>query len=164
MRLGTPRELKENDISVRAYPALTEAAAIIGVSPSTLSRRHPEFEVAGGRDKRLRPRIVLENAAYDRRRPLRDVANDLVVYAQTHAPEAEPAVTLEVEKALEGLRVPNRLTVEELLADLRTQVPPELYARIERVFQLEDLPRIPSMIGAQARRQTGGQVRQQART
>ncbi len=156
MSLETGREIASSEISVRAYPALTEAAKIIGVSASTLSRRNLDFEAAGGRDKRLRPRVVLQQAAYDRRRPLREVAEDLVAYARTHAPDAVPAVKAEVERDLANLRVPDRLTVQELLQDLRKELPPGLYDKVARVFELEDLPRIPSMISAQARRELIG--------
>lgn len=135
------------DVPVLAFPTLSQAAAMLGVSPSTLSRRDLPFEAAGGRDKRLRPEVVLQEAAFHRRRRLVDVAAELITYAETHAPDAVVEVRAEVEAGLARTTLPERLTVQEFLEDARAALPPAVYERVAAVFDLEDLPRIEGSIG-----------------
>jgi hypothetical protein len=55
------------DIPLVAYPTLTEAAGLLGVSASTLSRRSDlEFERMGERDKRLPAGEVMRLAGVER--------------------------------------------------------------------------------------------------
>lgn len=140
-----------SDIPVLAYPTLSQAATMLGVSPSTLSRRSLPFEAAGARDKRLRPSVVLREAAFHRRRRLGDVGTDLIAYAETHAPDAVLEVRAEVEAALARTMVPERLTIQEFLGDARSALPPALYERVAAVFEVEDLPRVEGSIGPLAR-------------
>lgn len=139
------------DVPLLAYPTLSQAATMLGVSPSTLSRRKLPFEAAGGRDKRLRPAVVLQEAAFHRRRRLAGVAAELIAYAQAHAPDAAQAVQAEVETSLARTTVPKGLTIEELLDDARAALAPALYDRVAAVFEIEDLPRVEGSVGPVAR-------------
>ena len=93
-------ELEDIVDNYRAYPKLTEAAAMLGVSASTLSRRRLEGIRVGGREQRLRPSEVMAEADYHKRRLPELVANDLVLYARKHAPDDAEVVEIEVRRAL----------------------------------------------------------------
>ena len=132
-------------VDVRAYPTLTEAALMIGVSPSTLSRRKRlKNEQSGGRDRRLRPRVVLGEAAHFGRRSLSLVGESLVTYARDNVPEAEPAIRDEVSTFLgrnagaPTIEVEFDVDIDQFLEDARRLLPSELVAAIET--HLEDAP------------------------
>lgn len=124
-------------VDVRAYPTLTEAALMIGVSPSTLSRRKRlKNEQSGGRDRRLRPRVVLGEASHFGRRALSAVGESLIAYAVENVPEAEAAVRDEVSSFLgrnagaPTVEIEFDVDPEEFLETARKLLPDELVAAI----------------------------------
>lgn len=125
-------------VDVRAYPTLTEAALMIGVSPSTLSRRKRlKNEQSGGRDRRLRPRVVLSEASHFGRRSLAAVGESLIAYAVENVQEAETAVRNEVSSFLgraggaPTIEVEFDVDVDEFLENARRILPADLVASIE---------------------------------
>ena len=129
-------------MSVQGLPTLSAAAKMIGVTPGTLSRRNLPFEAAGPKEHRLRPRTVLEEAGLYGRRPLRDVAEDLVAYCQDHAPESVGAVEAEVREVMERYEHPERLGHEKLLATARRQLSAELFQQLTALVRNTD--RLPA--------------------
>lgn len=118
-----------------AYPTLSRAAALLAVSPSTLSRREDlEFEAMGERDKRIPGLEVLRLATVFRKRPLQEVAADLVAYAHSHAPassaQIEASLTAHVER-LEAQLARER----EFLAEARRSLPRALYREVEQTYR-----------------------------
>src|ERR1022692_335145 len=90
------------DISLFAYPTLTEAALLLGVSASTLSRRDDLVcERMGDRDKRVPAGEVMRLAAVYRKRSLGEVAADLIGRVQERSPEHAEHVRDEVERFFE---------------------------------------------------------------
>src|SRR6476646_4499221 len=78
----------EDPIVVAGFPSLRKAAEILGVSAAALSRR-PDLEYEPrGREKRVRPRAVLNLASYYRKRSLYEVASDLVDFAVEQEPRS----------------------------------------------------------------------------
>ena len=128
-------------MSVRGLPTLSAAAKMIGVTPGTLSRRNLPFEAAGPKEHRLRPRTVLDEAGLYGRRPLRDVAEDLVAYCQVHAPESVSAVEAEGREVMERYEHPELLGHERLLATARQQLSPDLFLQLTAlVHEADRLP------------------------
>jgi hypothetical protein len=109
---------------------------MIGVSPSTLSRRESvqaAAEAEGDRYKRLHPYLVLQEAAHFKREPLSQVAARLVEYAEDHANEAIGAVEQEVEAFFETRGEARRMSAAEFLDIARHNFPAPLVRQIERV-------------------------------
>jgi hypothetical protein len=120
---------------LRAYPTLRQAARMIGVTASTLSRRSLRVEQAG-REKRLSPRTVLELAAYYRKRDEYEVGGALVEYALEHAEEHVTEVEAEVDAFLrETADRDAPLEAERFLAEARRMLPDQLYERVERAYR-----------------------------
>jgi hypothetical protein len=118
-----------------AYPTLRQAARMIGVHASSLSRRELAVEHAG-REVRLPPRLVLELAAYYRRRDEYEVGGALVDYALAHAPDRVGEIEEEIERYFEGTSDRDApLDTESFLEEARRHLPPALYAQVERAYQ-----------------------------
>lgn len=120
---------------LRGYPTLRQAAKMIGVTASSLSRRSLPFEQVG-REKRLSPRQVLELAAYYRKRDKYEVGAALVEYALEHAGEHVGEVEAEVDEYLrESSDRDAPLQAEHFLAEAQRALPSELYERVERAYR-----------------------------
>lgn len=120
--------------SLQAYPNIRAAAKILGVSPSTLSRR-PDLrvEARGERDRVLSAAEILRLGAIFRKRSLNDVAYDLL----EHARAADPADAQRVENEIEAffeVGVPSTDQREQFITLARRLLPPDLYAQIEAVL------------------------------
>jgi DNA-binding transcriptional regulator YdaS (Cro superfamily) len=134
------------DTPLIAYPTLTEAARLLAVSASTLSRRDDlRAERMGERDRRLPAGEVMRLAALYRKRSLNEVAADVVDYAAQHAPKQATAVEGQIEaffaehqaQALKGA----------FLDEARRALPDELYREVERVYQ-SDGETPPALVSA----------------
>jgi hypothetical protein len=120
---------------LQAYPTLRQAAKMIGVTPSSLSRRSLAFEQAG-REKRLAPSIVLELAAYYRKRDEYEVGGALVDYALEHAEEYAPQVEAEVDAYLRATTDRDApLEADHFLAELRRSLSEDTYERVARIYR-----------------------------
>jgi predicted nucleotidyltransferase len=141
-----------------AYPKLTEAAAMLGVSTSTLSRRRLKGIRVGGREQRLRPSEVMAEAAYHKRRPPELVANDLVSYARAHAPHDADVVEVEVRRAMSDNAVlhgtpPDSVRKRQTLDPLRT-MPIVATMKSDQRHQPQERARafVPTMVDVIAKR------------
>ena len=103
-----------------AFPTLREAADLIGVDKSTVSRAEIRV-VQAGANKRVLPSQLLALALEKRKRPLTQVAAGLVTYAREHAPGEVPAVEREVEEFFAALRGDSSPSIsrEDFLAEAR---------------------------------------------
>src|ERR1700677_3951309 len=122
------------DISLLAYPTLTEAAGLLGVSASTLSRRDDlVVERMGERDKRVPAGEVMRLASVYRKRSLGEVAADLIGRARESSPESvghgQEGGERFFEKSMPG--VPSE---SEFLAEAERALPADLYEQVRRVY------------------------------
>jgi hypothetical protein len=123
------------DIPLIAYPTLTEAAGLLGVSASTLSRRSDlEFERMGERDKRLPAGEVMRLAGVYRKRSLGEVAAELIAYARQHCASHAEDVQEQIELHFEQTPAP-MLSGSGFLAEARRALPAELYEEVARVYR-----------------------------
>jgi hypothetical protein len=117
------------------YPTLRQAARMIGVNASSLSRQKLPVEHAG-REDRLAPRLVLELASHYRRRDEYEVGGALVDYALAHAPDHVEEIEAEIEHYFrETSQRDAPLDTARFLADARRHLPPALYAKVESACQ-----------------------------
>jgi DNA-binding Lrp family transcriptional regulator len=122
------------DIPLTAYPTLSQAAKLLGVSPSTLSRRSDVVpEAMGARDKRLPATEVLRLAAIYRKRSINEVALDLIEYAREHASAYVPEIEREVERFFALLPPPS--VERDFLADAKAVLPEAVYREVEHAYR-----------------------------
>jgi hypothetical protein len=117
----------------RAYPTQREAAAMLRVSASTLSRKRLDGVRVGRREIRLPAQVVLEAARANNWAPAEAVARALINYAQTHCPEAAPQVADQIDHWLAGATRP-ALEREVFLAEAERALPPGLFSAILEYF------------------------------
>lgn len=119
------------------YPTLRKAAEIIQVDPASLSRR-PEIKEHAerrGREWLFPPALVLDVAAYYRKRRLGAVAADLVSYALEHARDYVDEIEAEVEEALRRHRQPVATPSRAAFLDeAKRALPADLYAQVARAY------------------------------
>lgn len=117
-----------------AYPTLRDAAAILAVAPSTLSRqRDLAYVPAGGRDHRIPAAEVIRLAQHFRRRSLDEVAYELVDYCETHAPAMSAAVDAEVDGAVAAAYASAPApSVEGFLREARRLLPDHLFSQVAK--------------------------------
>jgi len=136
------------DISLLAYPTLTEAARLLDVSASTLSRRDDlVVERMGERDKRVPAGEVMRLAAVYRKRSLGEVAADLIGRARERSPQYVEHVQEEVERFFEQ-KEPLVLSDGAFLAEAERALPADLYEQVRRVYQASEGTRPPALVSA----------------
>jgi hypothetical protein len=136
------------DISLLAYPTLTEAAGLLGVSASTLSRRDDlVVERMGERDKRVPAGEVMRLASVYRKRSLGEVAADLIGRARESSPQYVEHVQEEVERFFEK-SMPAVRSESEFLAEAERALPADLYEQVRRVYQASEGSRPPALVSA----------------
>lgn len=124
----------EHTESLQAHPNITTAAAMLGISPATLSRRKDlARERRGERELALAPAEVMRLAAIYRKRSLNEVAEALVVYAAQNAPEQVEQVEEEIENFIAARREPTA-DRQEFLASAKQLLPGEVYELVEKTL------------------------------
>ncbi len=136
------------DIPLLAYPTLTEAARLLDVSASTLSRRSDlGCERMGERDKRIPAREVMRLAAIYRKRSLGEVAADLIAGAQKRSPAYTEHVQEEIERFFEdGLS--SAPAASGFLAEAKRALPADLYEQVRLVYERAPSGEQPALISA----------------
>jgi hypothetical protein len=143
------------DISLLAYPTLTEAARLLGVSASTLSRRDDLVcERMGERDKRIPAGEVMRLAGVYRKRSLGEVAADLVSCARERSPRDAEHVQEEIERFFEQSESP-AVSEEVFLAEAKRALPAELYEQVQCVYGTSE-GRSPALVSARQQRPGAG--------
>lgn len=146
-RLPEPHRSDPRPDDLRAYPTLTQAAHILDVRPSTLSRRRDLHFEPMGREKRLTPATVMELAAYYRRRSQYEVAESLVQYARERAPEMLSRVEEEVDSAFSDNRE-GGISAQEFLEEARRSLPSAVYDEVCRLHRASSGRRARGVSGA----------------
>jgi hypothetical protein len=130
--------------SLNAYPNITEASKMLGVSASTLSRRGDlAGEPRGERDVVLAPGEVLRLGAIYRKRSLNDVAEALLDFAERADPQERRIVEAELEAYFAGHTVAGER--QELLRRARRLLDQEGVAELEAILARAPDP-LPDMI------------------
>lgn len=128
---------------VAALPTFVEAAELIGVDPSGISRAVKRHGIApvlwGNREKHLSVADLLTIASHSNRQPLEGVAGELLDRVERDHPAQVAGIQAEIDSFFAAL--PDRPAVpeDEFIATLRAIDPPEageelvqLYLRLRR--------------------------------
>ena len=116
--------------SLEAYPNISAAAKMLGVSASTISRRRDlRAETRGERDRVLAPGEVLRLGRIFRKRSINDVAQSLLEYAEQFGQEVKAQVEREIEAHFDEYTIVAR--VDELRMLARQLLPRELADEVE---------------------------------
>lgn len=114
-----------------AYPTLRQAAAMLGVTVSSLSRRRGLKTEPFGRERRLAPVTVMDLAAYYRRRSEYEIAGCLLDYAIKHAPAVAEEVERELDAYLQATSERDApLDADPFLATAERHLPADLYGAV----------------------------------
>ncbi len=131
----------EPDLPVEAYPSLRAAAKLIGVSPSTLSRRADVVRVSAANQERIPAGEVVRLAAIYRRARVSRVAAALVERAAGAGAEAQELVGAEVDHAMEQVPVPSASPgVAAFITEARRRLPEGLAAQVEATLRRDVEP------------------------
>lgn len=117
-----------------AYPTLRQAASMIGVSPSALSRHKGLMALRRGSELRIPPVEVMRLVRHYRRRTDYQAGGELIEYATRMAPDYADAVEVDVQAAFRG--VPTSPSgPDEFLAEAKRSLPAELYRQILAIYE-----------------------------
>jgi hypothetical protein len=121
---------------VEAYPSLSVAAKLIGVSPSTLSRRADVVRISAANQERIPAGEVVRLAAVYRRARVSRVAAALVERAAGAGAEAQELVGAEVDRAMERIPAPAAGPgAAVFIAEARRRLPEGLAAQVEAALK-----------------------------
>jgi hypothetical protein len=124
---------------VQALPKLSDAARMIGLDASGITRAIQRIEIEphrwGGRDKHLEIADVLRIAATVQRASLEEVAGNLLTWAQEEHPEHVEAFTAELDAFLAALPAPTPSQPDAFVAELRAALPERWAAEAERIWR-----------------------------
>lgn len=116
--------------SLESYPNISAAAAMLGVSASTISRRRDlRAEARGERDRVMAPGEVLRLGRVFRKRSINDVAQALLEHAEPFGQEAKARIEREIEAHFD--EYPVAAQVDELRVLARRLLPSELADQVE---------------------------------
>jgi hypothetical protein len=123
----------------RVLPSFREAAALIDVHPSFVTRAVRDLGITpvewGRRERYLQIPDVLLIATHARRNAVEEVAGGLVELAEQHAPEFAGWVAAEAEQFLAALPAPEPAESSAFLVELRSELPGEWADRAEAIYR-----------------------------
>jgi hypothetical protein len=124
---------------VRALPKLSDAAELIGLDASGVTRAIQRLGIEplrwGGRDKHLAITDVLTIAASAQRASLEEVAGGLLDWAEREHPEQVDAFTAEIDTHFAALPAPKAHEPDAFVADLRAALPKRWAAKAEEIWR-----------------------------
>jgi hypothetical protein len=116
-----------------AYPSQREAAEMIGISESALSRSEVQA-IQAGRGRHYRPTDVLDLTAHYRQRTLNEVAGMLIARAEQCGDDAAARVRDDIENYFAALQPPE-VDRSLFLEEARRTLPRRLYEQVLRAYE-----------------------------
>jgi hypothetical protein len=124
---------------VRALPKLSDAAELIGLDPSGITRAIQRLGIEplrwGGRDKHLAIADVLTVAASAQRASLEEVAGNLLTWVEHEHPEHADAFTAEIDTIFAALPAPTAREPDAFVAELRAALPKRWADKAEQIWR-----------------------------
>jgi hypothetical protein len=123
---------------VRSLPTFAEAASLIGLDPSGVSRAVKKLGIKplpwGNREKHLAVADVFRLAIYANRRALEEVGGALLDWAQREHPEQADTIQAEIDAFFASLPEPKATPRDQFIAELRAGLPPEAAERAIEIY------------------------------
>ena len=124
---------------VRALPTFAEAAPLIGLDPSGVSRAVKRLAIEplpwGNREKHLAVADVLQIAVHAKRLALEEVGGGLLDWAEREHPAQVDAIRAEIDAFFAGLPERQVTASEDFIAELRAALPPEAAERAIAIYR-----------------------------
>jgi hypothetical protein len=124
---------------VKALPKLSDAAELIGLDPSGVTRAIQRLGIEplrwGGRDKHLAIADVLTIAASAQRASLEEVAGNLLTWAEREHPEHADAFTAEIDTFFAALPAPTAREADAFVGELRAALPKRWADKAEQIWR-----------------------------
>jgi len=121
------------DEYIAALPTFTEAADLIGIDPSGISRAVKKLGIEplrwGNREKYLRVADLLTISTTAHRHPLEGVAGELLDRVERDHPAQAPIIQAEIDEFFAALPRRTPPTEDEFIAGTRALLPPEVAER-----------------------------------
>jgi hypothetical protein len=134
----TPTTTTRSDY-VRALPKLSDAAELIGLDASGVTRAIQRLGIEplrwGGRDKHLAIVDILTIAASAQRASLEEVVGSLLDWGEREQPEHVEAFTAEIDAYFAALPAPKAQEPDAFIAELRAALPKRWAARAEEIWR-----------------------------
>ncbi len=122
---------------ILALPSFAEAASLIGLDPSGVSRAVKKLGIEplpwGNREKHLTVADVLRIAMHAQRFALEEVGGRLLDWAEREHPDQAETIRVEIDTFFAGLPEPEATPPEQFIAELRAALPP---AAAERAIEI----------------------------
>lgn len=129
MALHTPHRAA----SIAALPTFSEAAELIGIDASGISRAVKRLEIEpirwGNREKRLTVADLLTIAQGAHRHSLEEVGGELLDRTERKHPEQAAMIRAEIDEFFAALPKPAPLSEDEFVEMVKATLPPEMAAR-----------------------------------
>jgi hypothetical protein len=123
---------------VRSLPTLSDAATLIGIDPSGVSRAVKRLGIEplawGNREKHLSVADVLRLAIHARRAALEEVGGGLLEWAEREHPTQVDAIRAEIDEFFAALPERKAAARDELIAELRAGLPREAAERAIEIY------------------------------
>jgi hypothetical protein len=127
------------DPHVAALPTFAQAAELVGVDPSGISRAAKRLGIEpirwGNREKHLSVADLLTIALKAHRHPLEGVAGELLDRVERDHPEQSAAIRAEIDEFFAALPKPVATPEAQFIAELRAVAPPEDAERLIALYQ-----------------------------
>ncbi len=124
---------------VQALPKLGDAAELIGLDPSGITRAIQRLGIEplpwGGRDKHLAVADVLRIAATVQRAALEEVAGDLLTWTEREHPEHVEAFAADIDAFFAALPAPVAREPSAFVAELRAALPKRWADKAEQIWR-----------------------------
>jgi hypothetical protein len=124
---------------VRALPKLSDAAQLIGLDASGVTRAIQRLGIEplrwGGRDKHLAVADVMTIAASAQRASLEEVAGGLLDWAEREHPEHVEAFAAEIDTYLAALHEPKAQEPDAFVTELRAALPKRWATKAEEIWR-----------------------------
>lgn len=124
---------------VQALPTLTEAAKLIGLDPSGVTRAIQRLGIEplpwGGREKHLAVADLLRVAVHARRASLEEVAGALLDWAEQEHPTQVETLTSDIDAFFRSLPEPQAQEPEAFVAELHAALPKRWATRAEEIWR-----------------------------
>jgi hypothetical protein len=124
---------------VRALPTFAEAAALIGLDPSGISRAVKKLEIEplrwGNREKHLAVADVLRIAIHANRLALEEVGGALLDWAEREHPDQAEAIQAEIDAFFASLPEPLATPEDQFFTELRAGLPAAAAERAIEIYR-----------------------------